>query len=224
MSGCSHSKAAREKRQASPKMADFWLYTFPKSQLLAQIPEQTSSFAGQTVIVTGSNTGLGLEAARLVARLGANKVILACRTISKGEDAAANIIASLDGKVSKDNVEVWQFDISSYKSIKAFADRVQTLDRLDAVIQNAGIVTGEFKRLDESGEESVVTTNLTGPVLFALSVLPKLRESAKRTGSRGRLTFVGSDMQYVAQLKEAETRGSLYEALNDPKTANMPDR
>jgi retinol dehydrogenase 12 len=53
------------------------------SQLLVKIPEQTSDFTNQTVIVTGSNTGLGLEAARLLLRLNASKVILAVRTISK---------------------------------------------------------------------------------------------------------------------------------------------
>jgi NAD(P)-dependent dehydrogenase (short-subunit alcohol dehydrogenase family) len=64
------------------------------SQLLVKIPEQTSDFSNQTVIVTGSNTGLGLEAARLLIRLNASKVILAVRTISKGEAAARSITAS----------------------------------------------------------------------------------------------------------------------------------
>lgn len=204
-------------------MASFFFYTFPRSQW-TPIPEVTSSFQDQTVVITGSNGGLGFEAARQVAALGAAKVVLACRSVEKGEAAAAELRALLDGKVNKDVFQVWKLDISSYKSIKAFTTRLDTLDRLDAVVQNAGLITNGFKLLEESGEESVLTTDLTGPILFGLSVLPKLRESASRTGSRGRLAYVGSDMHYAVQFKEAEADGSLFDALNDPNKANMFDR
>ncbi|KAI4854489.1 hypothetical protein E4T44_00140 [Aureobasidium sp. EXF-8845] len=163
--------------------------TFLHSQLFAKLPYPKSSFAGQTVIITGSNTGLGLEAARHIARLGASKVILACRTISKGQTAAANITSS--EHLTSDRVEVWELDLSSYESVKAFSQRVQQLDRLDAFIQNAGILTAQY-RLEE-GEESTITVNVTSATLLGLLVLPKLRQSAKKYGVRGRLSFVGSD-------------------------------
>jgi NAD(P)-dependent dehydrogenase (short-subunit alcohol dehydrogenase family) len=107
------------------------------SQLLVKIPEQTSDFTNQTVIVTGSNTGLGLEAARLLLRLNASKVILAVRTISKGEAAAKSIISSCSVPASR--VEVWQLDMSNKESIVAFAKRAAALDRLDAAILNDGV-------------------------------------------------------------------------------------
>ncbi|KAI4858337.1 hypothetical protein E4T45_00152 [Aureobasidium sp. EXF-8846] len=150
--------------------------TFLHSQLFAKLPYPKSSFAGQTVIITGSNTGLGLEAARHIARLGASKVILACRTISKGQTAAANITSS--EHLTSDRVEVWELDLSSYESVKAFSQRVQQLDRLDAFIQNAGILTAQY-RLEE-GEESTITVNVTSATLLGLLVLPKLRQSAKK--------------------------------------------
>jgi NAD(P)-dependent dehydrogenase (short-subunit alcohol dehydrogenase family) len=56
---------------------------------LQSIPLPTTSFKGQTIIVTGSNTGLGLEAARHFVRLDAPRVIIAIRSIKKGEDAKA---------------------------------------------------------------------------------------------------------------------------------------
>ena len=205
-------------------MAAFWLYTFPKSQWFAQIPEPKTSFENQTVIVTGSNTGLGFEAARHVARLGAAKVILACRTIAKGEAAASIIVDSSAGAVERSSIEVWELDVSSFKSIKAFADRVQNLERLDAVIQNAGIMAANFTLVEESGAENHLTTNVMGPIFLGLLLLPKLRDSAKKTKCRGRLTFVGSDLQYIAKLTELKTEGSLCDALNDPKIANMADR
>lgn len=194
--------------------------TFLYSQFFTKLPYPTSSFADQTVIVTGSNTGLGLEAARHIARLGAAKVILACRSITKGQAAAADITAS--EHLKSDRVEVWELDLSSYESVKAFGQRVQRLDRLDAFIQNAGILTHQY-RLEE-GEESTITINVTSAILLGLSVLPKLRESAKKYGSRGRLAFVGSDLQYIAKFKEAETTGSLYAALNNKEKIDMDDR
>ncbi|KAH0349295.1 retinol dehydrogenase 12, partial [Aureobasidium melanogenum] len=194
--------------------------TFLRSQLFTKLPYPNSSFAGQTVIVTGSNTGLGLEAARHIARLEATKVILACRTVTKGQAAAADITAS--EHLTSDHIEVWELNLSSYESIRAFAQRVQRLDRLDAFIQNAGILTTEY-RLEE-GEESTITINVTSATLLGLSVLPKLRESANKFGVRGRLTFVGSDLQYIAKFKEAETTGSLYAALNNKEGVDMDDR
>jgi NAD(P)-dependent dehydrogenase (short-subunit alcohol dehydrogenase family) len=194
--------------------------TFLHSQLFAKLPYPKSSFPGQTVIITGSNTGLGLEAARHIARLGASKVILACRTISKGQAAAANITSS--EHLTSDRVEVWELDLSSYESVKAFSQRVQQLDRLDAFIQNAGILTAQY-RLEE-GEESTITVNVTSATLLGLLVLPKLRQSAKKYGVRGRLSFVGSDLQYIAKFKEAESTGSLYAALTTKENVDMDDR
>jgi NAD(P)-dependent dehydrogenase (short-subunit alcohol dehydrogenase family) len=194
--------------------------TFLRSQLFAKLPYPSVSFSGQTVIITGSNTGLGLEAARHIARLGAARVILACRTISKGQTAAANIASS--EHLTSDRIEVWELDLSSYESVKAFGQRVQQLDRLDAFIQNAGILTTQY-RLEE-GEESTITVNVTSATLLGLSILPKLRESAKKYGVRGRLSFVGSDLQYIAKFKEAETSDSLYAALNTKENVDMDDR
>lgn len=197
-----------------------YIATFLHSQLFVKLPYPKSDFSGQTVIVTGSNTGLGLEAARHIARLGAAKIILACRTISKGEKAAADITES--EHLTKNRVEVWQLDLSNYDSVKAFAKRVEQLDRLDAFIQNAGILTTKYQL--EEGEESTITVNVTSATLLGLSVLPKLRESAKKYGVRGRLSFVGSDLQYIAKFKEAEATGSLYDALNDKEKVDMEDR
>jgi NAD(P)-dependent dehydrogenase (short-subunit alcohol dehydrogenase family) len=81
-----------------------FMFDFLKSQLFFRLPYPTSNFGGQTVVVTGSNTGLGLEAARHIVRLGADKVILAVRNTSKGEAAAQDILAST--KARKNVVEV----------------------------------------------------------------------------------------------------------------------
>jgi NAD(P)-dependent dehydrogenase (short-subunit alcohol dehydrogenase family) len=180
------------------------------SQLLVKIPEQTSDFTGQTVVVTGSNTGLGREAARLLVRLNATKVILAVRTLSKGESAANSIITSCN--VSASRVEVWQLDMSNKDSIVAFAKRAAGLDRLDAAILNAGVFN--FRRNDIDGTEAHLAVNVIGTTLLELLLLPTLQKSATRTGLRSRLTLVGSDMMYTVNPADFQTDGAIFPYLN----------
>jgi len=95
----------------------------------------TQSCEGKTVIVTGANVGLGYEAAKHFVRLGAAKVILAVRSLDKGDAAAKSIEAE---EHRSGVVEVWELDLGRYESVKKFAKRVDGLDRVDAVIENAG--------------------------------------------------------------------------------------
>jgi len=71
------------------------LRTFLHSQVFGTPPYPTQSFANQTVIVTGSNVGLGFEAARHFYRLNCAKLILAVRTVSKGQAAKEDIVRSV---------------------------------------------------------------------------------------------------------------------------------
>lgn len=197
-----------------------FILTFLKSQLFTRLPYPTSDFSGQTVIITGSNTGLGLEAARHIVRLGAAKVILAVRTVAKGEAAAKDIIQSTNAK--KNTIEVWELNLSDYKSVKAFNARVQALERLDALIQNAGILTSNFSLVEDN--ESHITINVISSALIGLGVLPKLKETSKAFNVNTRLTFVGSDLLYVAKFKEAEMTGTFLDALSEEKDVDMADR
>lgn len=197
-----------------------FVYIVLKSQFLERIPYIQHDFSGQTIIVTGSNTGIGFEAARQLVHHGASKVILAVRSTSKGEVAARKLLEST--KATRSQVEVWQLDLSDYNSIKAFATRVEQLPRLDAVLQNAGMLTQKWTTID--GDEAQIRVNVLGALLLGLHVLPKLRETGKKFGVRTRLSYVGSDAHYVAQFKEANNAGSLFAALNDEKKSNMMDR
>lgn len=112
------------------------ILTFFYSQLFVtpKYPEQ--SCKGQVYIVTGANTGLGFEASRHLVRLGADKVILACRNLEKGEAAVKDI------EVNTKRIgvaEVWSLDLSSFESVKEFAKKVDTLPRIDAIVENAGM-------------------------------------------------------------------------------------
>jgi NAD(P)-dependent dehydrogenase (short-subunit alcohol dehydrogenase family) len=161
---------------------------FTRSQF-KRLPYPTQSFADQTIIVTGGNVGLGLEAARHFARLDAAKVILACRSISKGEEAARSI-EETTGR--KGVCEVWQVDIGNFDSVKEFTQRAAQLDRLDVVCENAGIATNNYEEM--SGMESTIAVNVVGTFLMALDLLPTLRKSGKAHGIVPRLVITTSEV------------------------------
>lgn len=110
---------------------------------------------GKTIIITGANTGLGKEAARHFVRLRADKVILACRSIDKGEEAKRDI----ESTTQRTGVlEVWPLDLTDFASIKAFASRAEGLERLDVVVENAGVNTRKFKMV--AGNEMNVAVSV----------------------------------------------------------------
>ena len=193
-------------------------------QLFLTLPTPTGSYAGQTVIVTGSNIGLGKEAARHYARLGASTVILAVRSLEKGHEAKTDIESSTGTKPGV--VQVWELDMASYASVKAFAKRVaDELPRVDIVIENAGKAAGNFELAE--GNESTITVNVVSTFLLAALLLPKLRRVADEYGIRPTLTIVTSEVHAWAAFKEREApEGKIFDLLSDEGSwdRNKPDR
>ncbi|KAL8714213.1 MAG: hypothetical protein Q9220_001942 [cf. Caloplaca sp. 1 TL-2023] len=192
---------------------------FWRSQLLFTPPYPTKQFTGQTVVVTGSNSGLGLEAARHFVRLDAAKVIIAVRNQEKGEAAKQSIIES--EKKSPDIVEVWSLDLSSFESVKQFAEKAKGLPRLDVLLQNAGIVTFNFTVVE--GHESSMTVNVISPFLLSLLLLPKLRETAGKFNTLPRLVFVESFVHHHTPFPERKA-GNIFKELQSKEKAKMDDR
>lgn len=184
-------------------------------------PEPIPGIEQQTIIVTGSNGGLGYEASHHLLRIGVGRLIMAVRSIDKGNDARERLLQAT-GRNSE-AVEVWELDMCSYESVKRFAKRVtQTLPRLDAVLANAAICTTKFV-LDEGNERSL-TVNVVSPCLLMLLLLPKLREAP----SIGRFSIVSSKVHYMANMAQLRpVKGdtvSIFDRLNDPKVADMVNR
>ena len=192
--------------------------SFIYNQLFVTPTVPTHDFTSQTVIVTGSNVGLGLEAARHFTRLNASKVILAVRNTAAGEEAKASI-----EKTTKRTsvVEVWQLDLCSYSSVTAFAEKAKALERLDVLLENAGIATGTF-RLAE-GHESTLTINVISTFLLACLLMPKLQETAEKFSTKAHLTIVSSEVHGWTSFKERNEE-SIFEVLDDEKRTDMSDR
>ncbi|KAL8640152.1 MAG: hypothetical protein Q9226_008779 [Calogaya cf. arnoldii] len=196
-----------------------YILSFLYSQLFITPPIPHTTFTSQTIIITGSNTGLGLEAARHITRLGASKVILAVRNTEKGLAAKRSILASTG--VKEDVIEVWSLDLTSYESVIQFAARAKALERLDVLLSNAGLMTKGFKMVEE--DELTVTTNVTSTFLLAMLLLPKLRETGSRFNVVPRLVIVASDLHFTTDLEER--RGEkIFGKLNEKEGANMGKR
>jgi NAD(P)-dependent dehydrogenase (short-subunit alcohol dehydrogenase family) len=123
-----------------------------------QIPDQS----GRTAIVTGANSGLGLVAARELARNGA-RVVIAARNLEKAGEAREQIEAGTPGV----SVDVEELDLADLDSVRSFAERFHTKGGgLDLLINNAGVMAAP-RRETADGFELHFGTNHLGH--FALS-------------------------------------------------------
>ena len=192
-----------------------WFY----SQLFVTPSLPTTSFEGKTVVVTGANRGLGLEATRQFVRLGASKVIMAVRNVSRGE--AAKIDIENTEKTPTSTIEIWYLDMASYDSVKQFIVKLRTLSRLDALIASAGTLGSRFSLTD--GHETTVTINVISTFLLAISVLPIMKETASKFNIRPHLVIVSSEVHNWTSLP-AKDKPNIFVALNDKDSANMMTR
>jgi NAD(P)-dependent dehydrogenase (short-subunit alcohol dehydrogenase family) len=118
-------------------------------QISFKPPVPTADLSGKCVIVTGANVGLGKEAVKQSVRRGAAKVIAMVRSSNKGEAA----LVEIEAETKRPGVaEIWELDYSNYASVKAFCARVAQLDRLDAMVLNAGVATKTFEMYEGGGE------------------------------------------------------------------------
>lgn len=129
------------------------------SWTLADVPPQT----GRTAVVTGANSGLGLETARTLAAAGAH-VVLAVRDVARGEAAAAGLPGS---------TEVRRLDLADLASVREFA--AGWSGPLDVLVNNAGVMwvpAGETV----DGFETHLGTNHLGPFALTNLLLPHVTD------------------------------------------------
>jgi NAD(P)-dependent dehydrogenase (short-subunit alcohol dehydrogenase family) len=116
---------------------------------------------GRTFVVTGANSGIGLVAARELARAGA-RVVLAVRSVAKGEEAAKTISG---------DAEVRTLDLADLASVRAFADAWD--GGLDVLVNNAGVMAVPEQRTAD-GFEMQIGTNHLGHFALTNLLLPHI--------------------------------------------------
>ncbi len=171
---------------------------------------------GKIVIVTGSSSGIGYEAAKELANKNA-KVIIAIRNLEKGGNAEAKI------KVQNPNadVEVMKIDLADLESVKSFVSTFkQKYSQLDLLINNAGVMIPPYSKTKD-GFELQFGTNHLGHFALTLQLLDLLR-----TTKNSRIVNIASNAHKYGKLNfdDLNWEKRKYRAMRaygDSKIANL---
>jgi NAD(P)-dependent dehydrogenase (short-subunit alcohol dehydrogenase family) len=167
----------------------------------ADVPDQT----GKCFIVTGANTGIGYEAAKALAAKGA-RVLLACRD----EGRALTAMSAIHDAVPKANLAFLPLDQAELASVRSAAELASQEPRIDALLNNAGVMFPPLTRTKD-GFELQFGVNHLGTFALSALLLSKLAETP------------GSRVVVTASL--AHQRGSLkWDDLNAEKGYNRSAR
>ncbi|MDQ0276517.1 NAD(P)-dependent dehydrogenase (short-subunit alcohol dehydrogenase family) [Arthrobacter silviterrae] len=151
-----------------------------------QVPDQT----GRRIVVTGANSGTGLESTKRLAAAGAS-VIMGVRSPEKGEAAREAIRAS----VPNAQLEVRRIDLANLASVREFAEGVLADGPLDTLINNAGVMAPPTRFETTDGFELQFGSNFLGPFLLTNLLLPRLLE-----GPAGRVATMSSLVAHRARI------------------------
>lgn len=150
---------------------------------------------GKTVIVTGANSGIGLETAVDMAKRNA-RVILACRSVERGEAA----LAEVKEKSGNQNVVFVRLDLGSLESVREFAAKIiEDEPRIDILINNAGVMMPSKRTLSSDNFEVQFGVNHLGHFLLTNLLLDRIKETPT-----ARIVNLSSSAQGIAGKFEFE--------------------
>ena len=174
----------------------------------SSVPDQT----GKTIFITGANTGIGYEAARVLAGRGA-RVLLGCRSAVKARNALERIRARHPDAY----VAAVPLDLASLKSIDRAAEIVRGEPHLDALVNNAGVMAPPYTRTEDDFELQFGVNHLghfalTGHLLDLLAATPGSRivNVSSKAHVSGRIDFDDpqAERSYHAQQRYASTKAA----------------
>ncbi len=177
------------------------------------IPSQ----AGRLAIVTGGNVGIGF-CVGLVLGGGGGGVFLGCRDMAMGTAGVKRMKETLGGK---GEVEAMGLDLASLESVRRFAEGVAGRgERVDVLVNNAGVMAVPTRRLTADGFELQFGTNHLGHFAFTGLLMPVLLK-----GERGRVVTVSSIAHKSGRMEmdnlNGERRYKDLAAYNNSKLANL---
>ena len=132
-----------------------------------------ADMTGKTVVITGANSGIGLETAVALAKAGA-KTLITVRDRARGEAA----VAQIRSRSGNDGVDLVVFDLGSIASTRrGAAEILARCDRIDVLVNNAGVVLSSRQETDE-GLEATFAVNHLGHFVLTELLLDRIKDSA----------------------------------------------
>ena len=173
------------------------------------------ALADRVWIVTGANSGIGKATALGLARLGGT-VVLACRNAERGAAAREEIVRS----TGNDKMSVMIVDMANQASIRSFAEEfLRTHDRLDALVNNAGVFRRR-RNVTVDGFEETFAVNYLGGFLLTHLLLDLLKSSApSRVVNVSSSAHEGGGIRFDDLQGEARYRG--WRAYGQSKLAQV---
>ena len=154
-------------------------------------PDRIGNLNGKTFVITGTTSGTGFEAARILLSKGA-KVVMLNRNPKKSEDTIAALKQELGNNIDVSNI---QMDLAEQASVRNAAEEVlKTVPQIDALMCNAAIAQVPKQTFTVDGFESQLGVNHYSNFLLQALLYPRIEES------KGRIVTVGS-MGYNMGLK-----------------------
>ena len=171
--------------------------------------------SGKTIIITGANSGIGYEAARLLAYKGAH-IVLTSRNIERGKQAASNIRSQIPNA----SIKVEQLDLAELDSIAAFSKRVlRSYDRIDVLINNAGVMALPYQKT-RHGFEMQFGTNHLGHFALTGRLMPRLLKNP-----HARIVTVSSSAHQIGKISFDNLHWDIgykrWKAYGQSKVANL---
>ena len=177
--------------------------------------DPTTPFTSKTIVITGGTSGLGLEAAIKYLSLGASTIVLGARNRAKATVAAATI--STRAAPHNGVIKVFDLDMESFASVKAFAAHVEKdIGTVDVALLNAGVYMRNHE-LSKEEWEMTLQVNTLSTALLALLLLPHLGRCKEETGEPAHLTITSSGLHSSAKEEwfEIPKSGTVLKKLSD---------
>ena len=148
-------------------------FTFGRKYLAGGVCNIVRDLHGQVVVITGANTGIGKETARVLAQMGAS-VILACRDIKK----SLIVVDELKKETQSDNIEFIHLDLTDMQSIRKFVEEFKSkYQKLNILVNNAGIMAVHDRKTTKDGFELQFGTNHLGHFYLTTLLLDTIKST-----------------------------------------------
>ncbi|KAG0700364.1 short-chain dehydrogenase [Suillus ampliporus] len=191
-------------------MGKFSFFEFLREQW-TELPISTADVSDKSLVLVGTNVGLGNEAAVHLAQLTPKSLLITSRDEAKCEQAKADV----ETRSGTTDIESWPLELSSFDSVRSFVNRFEAKGcTVDVLIANAGVSTKKYAKTSD-GYETTFQINYLSTALLSILMLPHLIKTGTPENP-SRLVIVSSEVHFLAnKLEGADEWPSIIEKIND---------